>query len=250
MNKCRLYIADMDDGFVARIRRLIASSPGIEIAGNTGNGKAALKEIIRLSPDVVLSDIPLPDLDGIALLRETQRLRCPPAVIICTRFYSEASMQCACQYGAAFFLCKPIELLTLPDLIIACSRSRQTVEPGITRRVNDNEAQRGRANAARAFLKGIGMPSKLDGSAYFIEAAVHCHDNELLLRNLSRGLYVQLAKRMDSTVSRIERSMRNAIDIAYQRGNLRAHFTRKPTNREFLEYMLHTVKQAGTAQHQ
>ena len=247
MNKCRLYIADMDDSFVARIRRLIASSPGIEIAGNAGNGKVALQEIIRLSPDVVLSDIPLPELDGITLLMETQRLRLPPAVIICTRFYSEASMQCACRYGAAFFLCKPIELLTLPELIIACSRSRQTSDPIADNRLKDNQGQQSRANAARAFLKDIGMPAKLDGSAYFIEAAVHCHDNELLMRNLSRGLYLNLAQRMDSTVSRIERSMRNAIDMAFQRGNLREHFTRKPTNREFLEYLMRTVNMADTA---
>ena len=108
MKKCRLYIADMDVQFISGVRRVVTRCQGIEIVGSSGNGRTALRDCLRLQPDVVISDIPLPELDGISLLHEFQRFGHAPAVIVCTRFYSNASMQCACRYGASFFLCKEL----------------------------------------------------------------------------------------------------------------------------------------------
>ena len=95
-----------------------------------------------------------------------------------------------------------------------------------------------------AFMGGFGHEKEFDGAAYCLEAAVYCHDDAMLLRNLSKGLYAQLAQRMGTTVSRIERSMRSAIGIAYDRGTLNRHFSHRPTNREFLEYLMNAVDQA------
>ena len=192
---------------------------------------------------MVITDIPLPELDGISLLHEFQRFNPSPAVIVCTRFYSDASMQCACRYGASFFLCKPIEMATLPELIQECGRSRRNPID-----IEKRCALRTRLNALRGaivhkLLKELGMSARLDGAAYFVEAAVHCHGDALLFRNLSKGLYAQLAQRMDTTVSRVERSMRSAIAIAYDRGTLSQHFSHRPTNREFIEYLMRAVEQ-------
>lgn len=244
MNKFGLYIADMDRQFVTSVRNAVAGSHGIALVGNSDNGRNALKDIIRLSPDVVLADIPLPELDGIALLRETQRLRRPPAVIICTRFCSDATLQCACKYGAAFFLCKPIELKALPGLIVECALSVRNTPTGSTAPNNEGEAMNMRAEIARRMLKELGMPARLDGSAYILEAVLHCHGDDKLLRNLSSGLYAELANRLETTAPRIERSLRSAIAIAYERGALRQRFPQKPSNKAFLEYFMGSVENA------
>lgn len=244
MKKCRFYIADMDEPFVAGVRRVVVRCPGIEIVGSTGNGRTALTECLRLKPDVVMTDIPLPELDGISLLHEFRRISRAPEVIVCTRFYSDASIQCACRHGVAFFLCKPIEISILPELILECGRSRQEPFINIEKQAQENETERFRGAIVHSLLKELGMSARLDGAAYFLEAAVHCHGDELLLRNLSKGLYAQLAQRMDTTVSRVERSMRCAIAIAYDRGTLSQHFSHRPSNREFIEYLMYTVDQA------
>ena len=244
MKKCRFYIADMDEQFIARVRGVIARCMGIDIVGSTCNGRTALMESLRLKPDVVMTDIPLPDLDGISLLHEFQHISHAPSVIVCTRFYSDASMQCACRYGAAFFLCKPVEISSLPELILECGRSRQEPVLNTDNQNLETEAQRLRGAITLELLKEIGMSARLDGAAYCLEAAVYCHDDAMLLRNLSKGLYAQLAQRMGTTVSRIERSMRSAIGIAYDRGTLNRHFSHRPTNREFLEYLMNAVDQA------
>jgi len=243
MKKCRLYIADMDLQFISGIRRAVARCQGIEIVGSSGNGRTALRDCLRLKPDVVISDIPLPELDGISLLHEFQRLSQAPAVIVCTHFYSDASMQCACRYGAYFFLCKPIEMATLPELIQECSRSIRQSMTENERNDRQSEAERLRRATVHKLLKDWGISVRLDGATYFIEAVVHFHGDARLLKNLSKGLYAQLAQRMDTTVSRIERSMRSAIAIAYDRGALSQCFDHRPSNREFIEYLMNAADQ-------
>lgn len=243
MKKVRLYIADMDEAFVAGMRAFAGRKGDIEIIGSSVNGIRALNDIIRLTPDVLLTEVSLPGLDGIALLRESQRLRRPPAAIVCTGFYSLACMECARRHGASFFLCKPVEPDNLADLILECGRNRPPVS---TPNANpEDDAERRRAATARAVLKRLGMPARLSGSSYIIEAVARHHGDATMMKNLSRGLYAQLASRMDTTVPRVERSLRSAIAVAYERGELRDRFPRRPSNKEFIEYMMRAVEEEG-----
>ena len=240
METVRLYIADTDERFVARVRGVIARHRWIEIVGDSGTGRQTLNEVIRLAPDVMLTDITLPEMDGIALLREARRLRQAPSVIVCTKFCSDACVRCACKYGAAFFLCKPIDPQTLPELIVECGR--RTADALSSSRERDGSAgQQLRAGIVRDLLKELGMSSRLAGSAYILEAVARCGESDLLLRNLTHGLYAELAARMDTSISRIERALRSAISIAYERGTLSRHFPRKPTNKQFIEFILREV---------
>ena len=245
MSRVSLYIADMDTRFAASVRDAVAGDPGIVVIGCAEEGRRALEDIRRLSPDVLLTDLSLPGLDGIALLKATRRLQRPPAVIVCTRFYSDASIECTCRYGASFFLCKPVAPESLPGLITECARSRGLNTPQLPVDQAADAMQARRVTAARALLSRLGMPSRLIGSACVIETVLDFQGDRLLLRNLSKGLYAQLAKRMNSTVPRIERALRSAIAVAYERGTLNRHFPTRPSNRQFLEFVLHEVDSAS-----
>ena len=230
----RVYVVDMDPLFIRNVRRAFAGCRVAEIVGESGSGRQALSQIQRLRPDVVMADIQLPELDGIALLREARRLTRPPAVIICTRFYSSASMEWAYRYGASYFLCKPVDYARLPELIADCAAT-PTPEQADDER---EDARARRAAGVRALLTDFGISPRLNGSAYLVESVLRACEDDLLLRNLSRGLYSELARAMDSTVSRVERSLRSAIDIAYERGSLRSRFPCRPSNKQFIEYLL------------
>lgn len=245
MSRVTLYIADMDERFISRVRSAVACNPHIAVAGCAMDGKKALADIRRLSPDVLLTDISLPELDGIALLRETRHIQRPPAVIVCTRFYSDASIECTCRYGASFFLCKPVEPETLPSLVLECARNgAQSSQPVPSEQVV-GAIQARRAAVARALLNSLGMPSRLIGSACVIETVMDLQGDRLLFRNLSKGLYARLAERLNSTVPRIERALRSAVTVAYDRGTLKQHFPRRPTNRQFLEFIMREVDAAS-----
>ena len=231
----RLYIADLDAAFIRTVRKAMARSHTVEVVGEAGDGAKALSDIKRLAPDVVLTDIPLPELDGIGLLRETRRMRRPPSVIICTRFYPTACMDWCFRFGASYFLCKPVDCERLPELVTACAVSPTTPEPA-------DDAPDAEAASVQAMLAEIGIPAKLNGSAYLVKAVLWARENGLLMRNLTHGLYLELAGSMGTTVSRVERSVRNAIAIAYERGSLRQRFPTKPTNRQFIEFLLRETK--------
>ena len=207
MTRARLYIADMDLAFVSRVRGAIASCAGIEIIGSAGNGRRALQDIVRLAPDVLLTDIPLPEMDGFTLLREVKRLRLPPQVIVCTRFYSEVSMQCACKYGAAFFLCKPIDPETLPGLILECGKCAADPQPSNISPLNTEESMRG--VVAKDLLRQLGLSPRLNGSVYLLETMLHLHGDSLLFKNLSHGLYAELARRMGTGRQTINNMLRD-----------------------------------------
>ena len=240
VKRIRLYIADMDARFVAGVRGAMNRVSGMEVVGSADSGRRALDDILRLKPDVLLTDIPLPELDGIALLREVRRLRRPPAVIVCTRFYSDASLHCACKYGASFFLCKPVELDSLPRLIGECDRiAGESALPDAERR--DAPSGDDPAPAVRALLSELGIPARLSGSVCLIEAIRLLKQSPLLIKNLSQGLYAQIALRLDATVPRVERAIRCAVGVAYQRGGLSGRFPAKPSNRAFIEYLLRSL---------
>ena len=237
MRKVRVYIADADPDFVANVKRAVcASGQPVEVVGCAGSGDRAFNEISYLKPDVVLTETALPGLDGIALLRQLRCLRCPPAVIVCTRFYSIAAMELACKYGAQFFLCKPTQINGLIHLLLDCG---QCTMPAAQAPETDVEVTSQRSlQKTREFLKDMGLSPRLNGSAYAIEAVALSRKDSLLMKNLSQGLYAALAERMNSTVSRVERALRSAITIAYERGKLSEAFPHRPSNREFIEYIL------------
>ena len=241
MNSVRCFIADMDSAFVRQVCRLSAENRGLDIIGTCPNGLDALRQIALLRPDVVLADIQLPGLDGISLLNEIHRLRFAPVVIICTRFYSEFSMECASRCGASFFLYKPVNLQSLPQIIRNCCRNVR-LERGEA--PPDSKCGSGfDAVFIRHKLSGLGMMPRLSGNGYLADAVLCIQEDSMLFRNLTQGLYAVIAERNGTTVSRVERAMRNAISVAYNRGALSGKFDEKPTNKQFIAYLLRALEE-------
>ena len=245
MSGCRLYIADMDQDFVRKVRGYLKASSSIEVIGSAGNGRTALREIIQRNPDVLMTEITLPEMDGISLLKQLKRLKQAPAVIVCTRFCSDAMLQCAVNHGAATYFCKPVDLECLPEIILRVCLYKPRPSTTSSKALDaECEAMNQQARIVYRILKECGISARLHGYMYFLQAVLRCNDNALLMKNLSKGLYAELAFLMDTTVECVEHSMRTAIGIAYRRGALNSRFARKPTNREFLEYLIQTVNRA------
>ena len=235
----RLFIADTDPTFIANVVGCVSAARGIEVAGYATDGAQALAQIARLHPNVLLTDLQLPSLDGFSLIERIQKMRHPAACIACTRFYSDFMQIGARESGACMFLYKPIHLDGLPRIIAGCweeSRKRDTAVGAVAGAVTKQDAIR-----LRALMSRLGFPPWLNGSLYLTEAVLHLRGNASLINNLSKGLYAELASQLGTSPARIERSLRNAIDNAYRNGALRDYFPARPSNRAFIRFLLNQL---------
>jgi DNA-binding NarL/FixJ family response regulator len=137
----RVLIADDDDLMRAGLAELLSIDPMIEIVGEAATGREAIERTHRLDPDVVLMDVRMPDLDGIAATRELSRT-CPTSkVLILTTFEQDDYIFGALRAGASGFLVKrtrPEELIAAVHTIAA---GDALLSPSVTRRVIDRMAQ-------------------------------------------------------------------------------------------------------------
>jgi DNA-binding NarL/FixJ family response regulator len=137
----RVLIADDDDLMRAGLAELLTVDPKIEIAGQAATGREAVEQARRLTPDVVLMDVRMPDLDGIAATRELARAAPGVRVLILTTFEQDDYVFGALRAGASGFLLKrtrPEELLAAVHTIAA---GDSLLSPSVTRRVIDRMAQ-------------------------------------------------------------------------------------------------------------
>jgi DNA-binding NarL/FixJ family response regulator len=137
----RVLIADDDDLMRAGLVELLAGEPEIEIVGEASTGQEAVERARRLGPDVVLMDVRMPDLDGIAATRELARAAPPVRVLILTTFEQDDYVFGALRAGASGFLVKrtrPEELIAAVHTIAA---GDSLLSPSVTRRVIDRMAQ-------------------------------------------------------------------------------------------------------------
>ncbi len=137
----RVLIADDDDLMRAGLAELLTADSTIEIAGQAATGRQAIERTRRLAPDVVLMDVRMPDLDGIAATRELSRTAPGARVLILTTFEQDDYIFGALRAGASGFLLKrtrPEELIAAVHTIAA---GDSLLSPSVTRRVIDRMAQ-------------------------------------------------------------------------------------------------------------
>lgn len=239
--KLKLLIADSDMNFTESATLFLSNFPDIEILGCEANGQDALHRIRSAHPDVVLFDLVLPGLDGISLLRSVHEMRNPPIMICCTRFYSDVAMEAVRTYGAAYMLFKPVELKALHPAIVCCAEMHQKMcrMSCVPPESEPDGAQRGAQ--IRNYIVSLGVPSKLIGCSYLTEAVRLGQSDVALTRNLSKGLYLEISRSMNTTPTRVERCIRNAISAAYQAGGLDGKMITCPSNKEFINYVLRTI---------
>ena len=233
-----VFIADVDDSFIINAMKALGNSNRARVIGYAKDGQTALRQVNSLHPNVLLADTHLPVLDGIELIRRSRDMKRPPLCIADTRFYSDIVLEATLSSGAAYCLYKPICYERLSRVILDCWESRRYSAVSTANR-NALEANT-HANVLRlkGLLDRLGFPIRMCGSIYMVEAMLLLQEDPLLLKNLSKGLYVALAEKQRSTPAAVERALRNAIDSSYTRGRLAKEYDRRPSNRAFLEYLL------------
>lgn len=237
----KLLIADSDVRFTDAISMCMRPFQDMELFIEH-NGVDVLKRLRSERMDAVLMEMAMPGIDGITILRNISEMRDAPVVLCCSRFYSDVMFEAACAYGAAMMLYKPVELTSLHELVITCVEMNRNAQAILHNVISDNTSAQTRDAFIRNYIVSLGIPTKLVGCTYLTEAVRLAMADITLTQNLSKGLYTEIARSMNSSPSRVERSIRSAIGIAYQRGELRSRLPACPSNREFIHYVLQKLQ--------
>ena len=263
----RVLLADDNREFVEIVKEFIERQEDMSLVGVAYNGNEALELIFREEPHVVLLDIIMPHLDGLGVLEKLQNAVQRPKIIVLTAFGQESMTQRAVSLGANYYILKPFELETLgkrirqlqDDFTDAFSGTSPMANSIINGKNNNSSSSVSNSQISNGILPPttknlevevtrmihqMGVPAHVKGYQYLRDAIVSVVLNISLLGAVTKELYPMIAAKYQTTPSRVERAIRHAIELAWDRGNIdfmnrffgyTINVDRgKPTNSEFI----------------
>ena len=231
-----LVVVDSNDAVTSSIRKYFLKNAVINVVSCIKNGKEALDYLInnKDSYDFIIMDIVLPGLDGISILENIRNLKLNKKIIVLSSYKDDFTIKRVVTYGANYYMLKPFSLEALEKRILDLSNERE---------YNFNVMGDAEYKVSE-ILHNLGIPSHIRGYQYIRDGILMIYKNEKYVNFITKEIYPELALKYDTTPSRVERAIRHAIEISWERGDVElmeklfghsVDFDRsKPTNAEYL----------------
>ena len=241
-----VLLADANEEFRAMLQEAIEQAGEFTVAASTGDGREALRVIEERKPDLLLTDVALPGLDGLGLLQALkEREGYVPKIIIVSAFCGEKTMSDAEKLGVSYYLPKPCEPGSLLERMRGIFESPSAPE----------RKSYTLKNTVTSVIHEIGVPAHIKGYQYLREAIIIAVNDMEVINAVTKVLYPEVAKRFGTTPSRVERAIRHAIEVAWDRGDLEtlqkyfgytvSNTKGKPTNSEFIAMIADRLMLSG-----
>ena len=240
--KKSIIIADDNAGLVASLKDFFDGKDGYEVVATAENGAEALAAVEKHDPDFLLLDIVMPELDGFGVLSALKTPR--PVVIMMSQLNTDGFVQKALRYGAKYFLAEPFNfdvlLGTLDEFSAESDAPPAAVQPMRPAQRRNRSLDEKIAN----LFISVGIPAHIKGYQFLREAIKITVDDPEIINSITKRLYPSIAAVFNTTPSKVERAIRHAIEVAWNRGkieNINNIFgmkiysaNEKPTNGEFI----------------
>lgn len=217
---------------------------GMEVKLCPKNGLTLVEKIKSIKPDVVIADVFMPNLDIIGVLEALKNLNLhtKPLVMAMSSFDNPVLEKEALEAGATYYFLKPFDINTMAERIIKLAGRKNDTRPIV---ISDNTVTDPQLEVmVTDIIHQIGVPAHIKGYHYLREAIILTLKDGETMNSVTKVLYPTVAKRHSTTASRVERAIRHAIEVAWDRGDidvLNSYFgytiqnqRGKPTNSEFI----------------
>jgi len=238
----KVLVIDNNESMTKDLEKYFSSHEVIEVVACKKDGEEGLSYLLNnhRNIDVIIMDLLLPKLDGLFILGELEKRNISKSVIITTGFKDDRIMDEANQYGVDYYMIKPINFLNLEKRIISANlKNRSDRLFNIEATITD-------------MLHNLGIPSHIRGYQYIKEGIFIVYRKGNIISYITKDVYPEIAKKFDTTPSRVERAIRHAIEISWNRGDLNLmeeifgnslNVNRdKPTNAEYITTIADRLK--------
>ena len=238
METKKILIADTSEEFRSVLAEALESEEGLEVIGITADGQEAVRLAAEKEPDILVMDLVLERMDGFDVLDAVRSL--PMRILILSGFAKGCMADQVASRGGSYYMMKPCRLSSVverirllaaqhwaEDILPDPNAGRQTLEANVT-----------------AIIHEIGVPAHIKGYQYLREAIMMTVENMEVINAVTKILYPEVARKFGTTASRVERAIRHAIEVAWDRGDLDtlqkyfgftvSNSKGKPTNSEFI----------------
>lgn len=240
MGKTRLLVIDDNKELVSMIKEYFKSHADIEVALEAYDGVEGLNLIEKKSDlyDVIVLDLIMPNKDGMSVLEYMRKKNMDRKIIVLTSYNTPDIIRKVSELGVNYYILKPFELSDLERRIIEVSEGVNFEGKSIDLYHNNLQI------STTKILHELGVPSHIKGYQYIREGIMMLYEKPEVIGGITKELYPEVASKYDTTVSRVERAIRHAIEVSWNRGNwelmeeIFGHSVdidkAKPTNSEFI----------------
>lgn len=261
MAELNIALADDNRQTLELLGEILEGEKDYHVVGKADNGNEAYNMIMKTRPDVVLMDIVMPGMDGISVMEKIKsnaEMKDSTSFIMVTAAGSENLTAEAFKLGASYYIMKPFTREIILDKLrrLTGYKNKTTMLSG-SRRVKPyvNKAEymeQNLENDVTQMLHEIGIPAHIKGYQYLRDAIIISVGDQEMLTSVTKILYPTIAKKHDTTPSRVERAIRHAIEVAWNRGEMDTindlfGYTvstgkGKPTNSEFIALIADKIR--------
>ena len=239
MKRINILMIDDNLNLIEMVKEYFKENENINIAYQANDGEEGIKQIEKYQNkiDLIILDLIMPNKDGIYVLNEMKKRNLKNKIIVATSYNAAEVIREVSEFGVSYYILKPFDLSILEKRIYDIMEKESSNQ-------NIDFYTSNLQISITKMLHELGIPSHIKGYQYIREAVNVIFENPGIIGGITKELYPLLADKFDTTVSRVERAIRHAIEVSWNRGNL--DFMEeifgysvdidkaKPTNSEFM----------------
>lgn len=238
IEKQRVVIADDNQSYLERLTKELEADGNFEVVASVSDGAEALTCITAQNPDIVILDIVLSNLDGFELLDRLNEENIRAKKVVLSSLKNEGFIDKAISLGADYYMAKPVQT----DVLIKRLKDLTDKKSNVCN-IKTSKTRHLDEKISNIFIT-VGIPAHIKGYQFLREAIKMAIDNPEVINSITKQLYPSIAEKFETSASKVERAIRHAIEVAWNRGkieNINNLFgikvyssNEKPTNGEFI----------------
>ena len=233
----RVLLASSSEEFSHKLQAALQNTDRYTVVGAAGDGLRAIELLKSTKPDILITDAMLPQTDGIAVIKAANAMEKRPMILVTADFMSEFLSNLLLSLGVQYILLKPCSTGAVVERL-------EEMKTAMGTRKTQSHGQSNMESMVTSMIHEIGVPAHIKGYQYLREAIMIAVKDMDVINAITKVLYPQVAKTFSTTPSRVERAIRHAIEVAWDRGDLDtlqrffgytvSNTKGKPTNSEFI----------------